>query len=217
MAIQFIRVIIMYALVIAALRLMGKRQIGELQPSELVVTIMVSELASLPMQDMGIPTIIGIIPILTLICLSTLISLLSLKFSRFRRFMTGRAITVVEKGVINQKSLKMLRQTAEDLLEELRLKDVFDINSVIYAQIETNGQLSVLVSPQNNSNQQLGYQYIFIHDGNLRKDIIKERGKSMEWIYSKLKQSNIQSIDDVFLLMADEYENITLLPKDKTR
>ena len=201
MIIQFIRVIIMYFVVIFALRLMGKRQIGELQPSELVITIMISELASLPMQDMGMPTIIGIVPIATLICLSVFLSVLSLKFSKFRQFMSGKPVAVIEKGVINQKNLKSLRHTAEDLLEELRLKEVFDLNSVIYAQMETNGQLSVLVAPQDNTQQQAGYQYIFIHDGNLREDIIKERGKNMEWIYSKLNEKNIQNIKDVFLFV----------------
>lgn len=213
-AVQVIRVLIMYAVVIFSLRLMGKRQIGELQPSELVVTIMISELAALPMQDVGIPTISGVIPIIILMFLSIALSTLSLKLHWLRELISGKSVVVVEKGKINQKNLKKLRQTTSDLLEELRLKDAFDLNSVIFAQIETNGKVSVIMSANDNNSQKQGYQNIIIDDGILDAKALKSIGKDTKWLGNELKKRKISDIKDVFLFTADEYQNIFFQKKD---
>lgn len=213
-AAQAVRVLIMYTVVIFCLRLMGKRQIGELQPTELVVTIMISELASLPMQDIGIPTISGVIPILILMFLSITISLLSMKFSFIRQLVSGKSVVVVKNGKINQKNLKQLRQTTSDLLEELRLKDAFDLNSVIFAQIETNGKISLLMSQNNSNSQKQGYQNIIIDDGKLNMKALKNIGKDVNWLNNELRRRKTKSIKDVFLFTADEYQNIFFQKKD---
>ena len=213
-AAQAVRVLIMYTVVIFCLRLMGKRQIGELQPTELVVTIMISDLASLPMQDIGIPTISGVIPILILMFLSITISLLSMKFSFIRQLVSGKSVVVVKNGKINQKNLKQLRQTTSDLLEELRLKDAFDLNSVIFAQIETNGKISLLMSQNNSNSQKQGYQNIIIDDGKLNMKALKNIGKDVNWLNNELRRRKTKSIKDVFLFTADEYQNIFFQKKD---
>lgn len=199
---QLIRSIIMYIMITLALRLMGKRQIGELQPSELVITLLISELASLPMQDIGIPLAMGIVPIAVLICIEVFLSFLSLKFKPIRQMLSGRPVTVIENGKINQKNLKDLRQTVDDLLKELRQKDAFDLDSVIYAQIETNGRLSVLVAPKQNNEKESFYNVV-ISDGQIQETSLKNAGFDLNWLDKQLKDNNIKDIKQVFLMMAD--------------
>ena len=146
MAVTFIRAVILYICVVIALRLMGKRQIGEMQPKELVITILIAELAAIPMSDLNSPLINGVIAILTLIILEILLSVISLKSNSFRRILNGRPAIVINNGIIDQKALKNLRFTAEELMESLRQQDVFDINDVKYAIVETTGKLSVMLN-----------------------------------------------------------------------
>lgn len=209
---QLLRTFILYICVIFAIRLMGKRQLGELQPSEFVVTLLISDLAVVPMQDIGIPILIGVVPIVVLIFIEILLSVLSLKSQTIRTIITGKSVPVIEDGKLIQKNLKRLRKTSSDILEELRLKDQFDLNEVIYAQIETNGKLSVLVS--NASQKNIGYATAIISDGKLQEDNLKKSGKDMIWVKNYLENQNITNIKDVFLLTVDKYDNTILLRKD---
>ena len=145
MLIPFARTLILYLAIILALRLMGKRQVGEMQPSELVVTILVSAVASVPMQDIDIPLSHGLVPVLTLIAAEVLISALTLKNSRLRQLLAGKPVPVICGGKLEQSALKKLRLSTDDLLEDLRLNGIFDLRQVQFAQLETNGQLSVLL------------------------------------------------------------------------
>ena len=148
MIISLIRAIILYATAILLIRLMGKRQIGELQPSELVITMLISEVASLPMQDNTIPMFNAIVALFILVSLEILSSALSLRFHKIRTVMQGHPVIIIRNGKIDIDALKKLRISINDLLSALRQKDVFEISQVSYAIFETNGKISVLLNPQ---------------------------------------------------------------------
>ena len=143
MLIVFFRVLLIYALIIVSLRLMGKRQIGQLQPSELVVTILVSNIATMAIEDNNVPLVSGIIPILTLVSFDVIISALTLRYKKMRRLVSGTPRVIIRDGKIDQQQLKELRFTIDDMMEELRGKDIFDIRDVAFAIVETTGTLSV--------------------------------------------------------------------------
>ena len=140
----FTRTIILYFLIMVGLRLMGKRQIGELEPSELVLTMMISDLATVPMQDFGIPLLAGVIPILTLLAISMLLSQISLHHLRFRAVVCGTPSVLIRNGEIQQEAMRRNRYTLDELLEELRGQGISNIADVKYAVLENSGQLSVL-------------------------------------------------------------------------
>lgn len=149
MLILMIRGLIIYVVVITSVRLMGKRQIGELQPSELVITILLSEVASMPLQDSEIPMLHSLVCIFLLVSLEVVSSILSMKSRGFRTLMQGNSVLIISNGQINQKNMKKIRYSVDDLIEALRLKDVFDISQVQYAFVETNGAISVILKPEN--------------------------------------------------------------------
>ncbi|MEE1011241.1 MAG: DUF421 domain-containing protein, partial [Acutalibacteraceae bacterium] len=148
MAVTLIRAVILYIMVIFFIRLMGKRQIGELQPSELAVTILVSEIASIPMQDNSIPILNSVIALFILVAFEIISSALSLKSHKVRSYIQGHPVIVIRNGVIDYKALKKLRMTVNDLVSALRQKDVFDFSQISYAVFETNGKISVLMKPE---------------------------------------------------------------------
>lgn len=224
MIISFLRTVILYGLVICALRLMGKRQIGELQPSELVVAIMISDLASVPMSDTAIPLANGIVPILTLIIAEVVLSFLSLKSEGVRNLLTGKPSVIIRNGVICQEEMRRARYNMEDLLEELRLKDYINIGDVYMAVLETNGELTVIPKSDKRplkaedlqiQSVQETIPYVLISDGKLRKQHLKESGFNMVWVEKQLKRHNISSIKDVFLLSVDDQQNMVLQIKAK--
>lgn len=201
---------------------MGKRQIGELQPSDLVVTLLISQIISIPIQDTDIPLVNTIIPILLLIGFEILTSVFNMKSIKFRSFMHGHPVVIINDGVLNQKLLKELRFTLDDLLESLRQKDIFDISQVQYAIVETNGQLSVLLKADydtvtredmNLSPSPQGYQCPVIIDGKIiEKDfkICNTNNKKIETIISKEKLQ----IKDILLMTVDSAGNHTIIRKD---
>lgn len=224
MMISFLRTLILYGLVICALRLMGKRQIGELQPSELVVAIMISDLASVPMSDTAIPLANGIVPILTLIIAEVVLSYLSLKSEGVRNLLTGKPSVIIRNGVICQDEMRRARYNMEDLLEELRLKDYINIGDVYMAVLETNGELTVVPKSDKRplktedlkiQSPQETIPFVLISDGKLRKQHLKESGFNIAWVEKQLKQHNISSIKDVFLLSVDDQKNMVLQIKTK--
>ena len=144
MATAFFRTVILYLLLIAGLRLSGKRQIGELEPIELVLTLLISDLASVPMQDFALPLFNGVIPIITLIALSTLFSAISLRNVRFRDLVCGQPALVIVDGKLRQETMRRNRLTLDELFEQLRGQGITDLSDVKYAVLETNGRLSVL-------------------------------------------------------------------------
>ncbi len=210
MLIPFLRTLILYACIILAIRLMGKRQVGEMQPAELVVTILVSAVASVPMQDLDIPLSHGLVPVFTLIACEVLLSVVTLKWPGLRQLMEGKAVPVVRGGVIDQQALRSLRVSADDLLEDLRLEGVFDLRQVVFAQVETNGKLSVLQAGAG-----AGPFFTLISDGHTDREALWHLGKSHKWLGRMLRQRGIPDERRVFLLCADRQGNLILLRKEE--
>lgn len=144
MCVVLIRSLLLYILVIFAVRLMGKRQLGELQPSELVITILVSNIATLPIEDVNVPVIVGVTPILALVCFEVIVSWIGLRSLGLRRLTSGSPKIVIRDGCIECDTLRELRFSVDDLLMALRNKDIFDISQVQYAIVETTGNVSVM-------------------------------------------------------------------------
>ncbi|MBQ7492042.1 MAG: DUF421 domain-containing protein [Clostridia bacterium] len=223
MLVPFVRTLILYLSVVTAVRLMGKRQVGEMQPDELVVTILISAVISVPMQDIDIPLFHGIVPVLTLIAAEVLISTLSLRWPRLRRLLSGRPVPVVRKGVVDQKALRELRFSVDDLLEELRLAGIFDLREVCFAQVETNGQLSVL--PESDCAPATPRQHgltvepaatpaLIIADGEVREDALRQAGMDRAGLSALLRSKGLNSPAQVFLLCADQSGGVILLRKE---
>ena len=158
MIISFVRTVLLYIVILTSVRLMGKRQISELQTSELVVTLLISDIAAIPMQDTGQPLASGFIPIAVLVMCEIAISVFMLKSGKFRRLVCGKPIVLINNGKVDQKEMARLRLSIEDFFEELREKDVFSIEDVAWAIMETNGKLSIIKKPEKDipCNQLLG-------------------------------------------------------------
>ncbi len=207
MTIAFIRTIILYIIVIFALRLMGKRQIGELSPSELVVTILISDLAAIPMQDPGISILNGIIPILSLLCLEIIISTILLKSTLARKIVVGSSSILIDNGKISLKEIKRMRITVDELVEELRLKDFPDISYVKYAILETNGKISIIPFPEYVNTRSCSMPITLISDGKLNSSGLNEIGKDEQWIDKQIKKHGVNRISQVLLMQFIPTEN----------
>ena len=209
MLIPFFRTLILYLCIILAVRLMGKRQVGEMQPAELVVTILVSAVASVPMQELDIPLAHGLVPVFTLIAAEVLVSALTLKWVPLRRLLEGRPVPVVRGGVVDQAAMKKLRLSLDDLLEDLRLAGVFDLRQVQFAQVETNGQLSVLEREVS-----AGPFYVLIADGTRDEMALSALGRDSRWLNSVIKANGAAGEKSVFLFCADRQGNTIFLKKE---
>ena len=225
MVIAFLRTIILYLLIIAGVRLMGKRQVGELEPSELVLALIIADLAAVPMQDFGIPLLSGIIPILTLLCITMILSVLTMRSVKFRAIICGRPSIIVENGKLHQREMKKNRFTVDELMEELRMKGVSDISTVKYAILETNGQISVLpyanqlpvtAEQMNVAPDDVGLSIVIINDGRVLDHNLKTRGLNHEWLEKRLSEHKVNSSKDVFLLTVDEQNRVYFVAKDVT-
>ncbi|HWR60359.1 MAG TPA: DUF421 domain-containing protein, partial [Clostridia bacterium] len=207
MLIIFVRTLILYALIVVVLRLMGKRQIGQLQPSELVVSLIIADLAAVPMAEVGIPLINGIIPIITLFILEELLSFLSMKSEAARGFISGKPSIIIERGVIMEEELGKLRYNLNDLLEQLRLKNFSNIEDIDFAILETSGQLSVIPKPEctpvtkKDMKLPAAVQHLpvtVIIDGRTISDNLHKIGFSNDWLAKELKKQKIDSAKKVF-------------------
>ena len=223
MVIAFLRTIILYLLIIAGVRLMGKRQVGELEPSELVLALIIADLAAVPMQDFGIPLLTGIIPILTLLCITMILSVLTMKSVRFRAIICGRPSIIVENGRLVQREMRRNRFTVDELMEELRMKGVTALSKVKYAILETNGQISVLpyanqlpatAEQMGLAPEEPGLPVVLIDDGRVLDHNLKLRGLDRAWLDRQLKKQGVRSSEDVFLLTLDEQNRTYFVPKE---
>lgn len=227
MLVIIIRTLILYSTVVFSLRLMGKRQIGELQPSELVVAIMISDVATVPMQSLDIPLFSGIFPVLTLVIAEVITSYMSIKSRRLRKFFMGEPSIVVYNGVICEKELMRQRFNLNDLLEELRVLGCFDISDVFVAVLETNGKLSVIprdnARPATVEDLQLknvrheGLPYTVILDGKLNKCELNRSGRTEEQIIDKITKQGATSISDVFIASIDAEGEMFMQLKENVR
>lgn len=201
--VALIRTVILYLLLIAGLRLMGKRQVGELEPSELVVSLLIADLAAVPMQDFGIPLLTGVIPIVTLLCLTMILSVLTMKSLTLRTLLCGRSSIVVRNGVPDQREMRRNRYTVDELLEELRIKGYTDLSRIRYAILETNGQLSVLPCPDPGPEPD-GLPRVIISDGRLLETALADSGHDRSWLDGQLRQLGCACPGEVFLMTVDE-------------
>ena len=222
MIISILRTVILYVFIILAIRLMGKRQIRDMQPSELVVTLVVSDIASLPMQNTSQPLLSGVIPVLVLVSLEIAASALMMKSRLFRRLICGNPVVVIEDGKLLQKQLKRLRMSAEDLFAQLRQQDIFSIDEVQYCIVETNGSISVLEKPQNRvpTAQDLGVtiddkklEAVVVCDGELLDDGLKLCSGSRMQVDNILQENNAK-LSEVFILTLDGNGKYNLIAKE---
>lgn len=223
MFVVFFRTILLYILIICSLRLMGKRQLGELQPSELVVTILISNIASLPIEDTGIPLLAGAVPILTLVSFEIIISMLSLKSLKFRRFITGDAKIVINNGVIDQSSLRDLRFSIDDLMEELRAKGIFTPEDVHLAVVETSGAVSVYKRAEREAvtPEQLGLAVdstpppvLVISDGKVLANSLMLCGVDKGWLDQTLASRRIAA-RDIFIMTLNAAREVYIVLKQR--
>jgi uncharacterized membrane protein YcaP (DUF421 family) len=212
LAIVIIRTLILYFAIVVSMRLMGKRQLGELAPAELVVAVLMSDLAALPLQDLGTPLIYGLVPVITLLCCEVLISGAILKSIRLRSLICGAPCTIIENGRINQAEMKKSRYTLDELAERLRKRDVTDINAVRFAILETDGTVSVFLRPGKTpiTPERLGmichapgFPVPIICDGRLLGSNLKRLGYDRAWLAKRLSEHGVRSERDVFLFTAD--------------
>ena len=223
----FFRTAILYLLLIVGLRLTGKRQIGELEPSELVLTMMISDLASVPMQDFGIPLVNGVIPIVTLLAMSMLLSCVSLRNVRFRTLICGKPAIIIRNGRLQQDAMRHNRLTLDELFEELRTQGVTDISDVKYAVLETGGQLSVLLrtaaQPATPEQMRLDCEddvflpTVIINDGRLLRGNLRQTGHDEAWLQAQLSENGVDAPSQVFLLSIDERGEIICIVKDSAK
>ena len=211
MILSYLRTIILYLVLILVIRLMGKRQIGEMVPAEFVVTMLVANLAAIPMQDGGIPLLTGLIPILTVLGVELVLSYLMLQSAPLRRLFCGRPVLLIDEGKLLQGNLRLTRVTLEELLGKLREKDILDLSQVQYAILETDGEVSVFPYAQFQPAcaRDLGVQarenampIVVVEDGRLLEENLVKSGKTREWVLETLAGQGA-SLQSTLILTVD--------------
>lgn len=208
-----IKTALLYFFAMLVIRLMGKRQAGELQPFELIIAVMIAEVAATPMDGPGIPITYGIVPVIVLLLLHNAIAFVSIKSDKLRAFFSGKPSIVIHKGIICRAELKRLSYNLNDLLEQLRAKDVMNISDVHYAVLETNGELSVMLKPEkrgltpedmNISPANPGFCYDVILDGKLKPKNLEQLGYTKDQLLKFMAANNFKRFGDIFLATSDE-------------
>lgn len=219
--ITIIRTLILYIFVAFAVRLMGKRQLSELQPSELVVTLLIADLASIPMENNDKPILSGIIPTLILISCEILVSVIMMKNSFFRKLICGSPVMVIEDGKILRDKMSSLRITTEDLCVQLRQQGIFSIEDVEYCIVETNGKLSVLQKPEKRTpsaedfNIKIpdeGLEVVVINDGEFLKSSMDINNTSVKEIENIIKREKVK-LKDIFIMTYNKKGDYNIIRK----
>ncbi len=211
MLVTFIRTIILYIVICFSLRIMGKRQIGELQPTELVVTILISNIATLPIEDTNIPLFGGLVPIFVLVCLEVFSSILGIKSRAARKLICGNPAFIIKDGEIDQKMLKTLRFSIDDLFEGLREQEIFSLSEVKYAIVETTGKISVLKN--NNAKGNIASPpVIIVSDGKIVPEGIDFCNVTREWVEKKISQKN-HLIQDIFIMTCNREKQYNIIKR----
>lgn len=225
MSILLIRSLIVYVIVIFSVRLMGKRQLGELQPSELAVTILVSNIATLSLENTDIPLLRGMLPMLVLVCCEVVVSWASLKSVRLRRLVSGSPKIIIREGNVDQEMLHALRFSVDDLMSTLRTNGVFSLEDVQFAIVETNGAVSVYQKSEaqpatkkdvHTVQKDVDPPQIIIADGELRETTLAAIGQDRKWLNAVLRGRSL-TIPEIFLLTADTACNCHIVKKEKGR
>ncbi len=222
MILSYLRTIILYLVLIAVIRLMGKRQIGQMEASEFVVTMLVANLAAIPMQDGGIPLFSGVVPIVTVLGMELVLAGLALRSIGFRRILCGKPVILIENGNILQENLRKTRVTLDELTGHLREKDVLDPGTVQYAILETNGNLSVFPYPKytpacaKDAGVSTGKQYLpitIVSDGKLLTKNLQKAEKDLSWVKKVLAQRGA-TIENTWILTVDGGDNILFYKRE---
>lgn len=223
MIVIVIRTFILYFLVFVTMRLMGKSELSEMQPFELVITLMIAELACIPMEDLDFPLIHGILAIVSLLFIQVSLAFLTLKSSRLRRVICGKPTILIERGVIKTKALKQLRLNINDLLQQLRLKDCPNIEDIDFAIIETNGDLSIIKKSKKNvvtledlniTSTYQGLPITLIIDGYINKDNLSYAKITDSWLISQLKVKGITDYKNILLCSITQDQKLFIQTKD---
>lgn len=219
---SFLRTVFLYLVLIAIIRFLGKRQLGQMEPSEVVVTMVVADLASISMQDKNVPLSSSLIPIFAVLGMELLLSLLSLRSVFFRKLLCGKPVILIENGKFLQDNMRKSRITLDELTSQLREKDVLDISTVQYAILETGGNLSVFPFPEQKppsakdagiAPQAQSLPVTIVSDGRLLSDNLKKSGKDRRWLEKILKQHKA-SVRETWLLTVDRENNIYFCRKE---
>ena len=223
MLITFFRSIILYIIVLVVMRLMGKREIGQLQPFELAISIMIADLATIPMTEIGIPIANGIIPILGLLIMHLIISMLNLKSTKIREIICGKPRILIYRGRIDEKALKKERFTINELQEKLRSIDVINLADVEYAILETSGEVTVIQKPNKRNltpedmsiePEYEGIPYDLVIDGKVMDENLKKIGKNYEWLKNILKEYKMKP-EEALVVTIDGKNQIFCQKKEK--
>lgn len=219
-----IRTLILYSLVVIVMRIMGKRQIGQLQPYELVIAIMIAELASAPMENTGVPLVNGVLPIILLLASQVTLSYLNLKSEKARSIICGKPSVLIENGKIIEPELRKLRYNINELLEQLRAKNYYNLGDVGFAILETSGQLSVIpkspkrpLCPEDfqitTKPEQLPITLIL--DGKINEENLHTIGQDIPWLKSQLSQKGVQDTSDILIALLDSQGQLFFQKKQR--
>ena len=217
-----IRTVILYIIVTVAIRLMGKRQIGDMQPNELVVTLLISEIAAIPLQDMNQPVLNGVVAIFMLVVLEIIFSVVAMKSFFVRKLMSGKSVVIIKNGVVDQQAMRDVRMTVLDLVELLRGQNVFNISDVAFAVLEVNGDLSVLLNTDAQTptvkdlllkKQKEGLPLPVVSDGKIVNESLDALNINYDDVIKKLKKNDLTP-EKVFLMTLDRYDNFTIIKKE---
>lgn len=222
MTVVFIRAVILYCVLIFSVRLMGKKQIGELQPSELAITILISNIATLPVEDLSIPLITGLLPVLTLVCLDVIMSWVSLKSRKMRGIMSGEPVVIISDGKVDQQKLYNLRFTTDDLMEAIRSQNIFDLEEVQFAVVETTGKVSVYPKFKNRpvTNEDMNIKNVstdppavVVQDGKVMESSLKRLGLGYGWLEKILTENKLRT-KDIFMMTAETAGKYRIIKKE---
>ncbi len=223
LTIVIIRTLIVYFALLLFMRLMGKRQLSELELPELAVAVLIADLGAHPLQDIGIPLMNGLLPMVVLFCCEVLISGAAMKSPRLRSVLFGRPSFLIRNGKIDQREMRRSRFTPDELTEQLRSKDITDLSHVQYAILETDGELNTVLYPQYRpaTAQDLGltptdggYPVIVVKDGRIMGDNLRYLGRDENWLRRELKRWGLRSAQEVYLLVADERGALFCAPRE---
>lgn len=227
MLVTFLRTLILYLVLVFGIRLMGKRQLGELQPAELVITILISNIATLPIEETNTPMFAGLLPILSLISFEVFSSFLCLKSRRVRRIVSGKPVVIIQSGKIHQHIMKELRYSADDLMSQLRENGIFQVKDVDFAIVETTGKLSIYqkyqarpLTPQTLSMPDCPSENspptVVVSEGEILDENLKRCGRDERWV-QKIASENHVTPEDIYLLLAGSGNSYEIIPKEKKR
>ena len=223
MAIIFVRTVILYFAILISMRIMGKRQLGEMEISEFIVAALIADLAATPLQDIGIPLLNGLVPIIIMFCFEIIIAGLNMRSVKLRKLTYGRPEIIIRNGRIIREAMQKNRFTLDELMQELRVQGLTDTAQVEYAVLETNGQLSIILKSGNQpaTASQMGvdaddvsYAHIIINEGRILDNNLKLLGRDRRWLANELKRQNLRSADEVYILTLSENGSVFCQAKE---